>query len=432
MYSAQPTYQKPGVLTQLAKYFGYEYINAVTNAQSASDLYTNDPHWEKLAIGTWWKFKEPTTLATLTEKPAVLTITYSDKFLYDQLFKIANIGALSYDDAILYKGSRYLDDYSLEDLSKFKMLYLAGYQYHNIAKAHTLLNDYVKQGGNLFIDTGWQYNNPDWNAKELPSVFPANRFEWKPQGSTAKMTLVDTQIIGYTPPSKSLGTLALANQEWGVSASTDIRVNAKVLLQIQDAPIMTAQTNDRGRIIWSGFNIVPHIEGGRNENQGEIALLQKTFQWLLHTDDEIQYPNHQLAIKRFNPDKVTFTIRENIDNPTQLYWRESFHPKWHATLKNNGRTTNIHVFPAGPRLMGMLLPKELKKDCMLTLEVKDSPQEVLLFIATWFGIFSVILYIFNLHKYPIAAVKKKLQIKHSHKIINEPIPQENNGSNDHE
>ena len=63
---------------------------------------------------------------------------------------------------LLAEGSRDIDDFSPEELSKFDVLLLHGYQYGSGEEAWDLLNAYVSGGGSLFIDTGWQYFIPEW------------------------------------------------------------------------------------------------------------------------------------------------------------------------------------------------------------------------------------------------------------------------------
>ena len=75
--------------------------------------------------------------------------------------------------------SAYVDDYSADQLSLFPALVLVGYRYHDRNKAFGLLNDYVRAGGSLYIETGWQYVDPDWDlGSPTPSVLPVGELRW--------------------------------------------------------------------------------------------------------------------------------------------------------------------------------------------------------------------------------------------------------------
>ncbi|MFI5091657.1 MAG: hypothetical protein ACHP7P_16580, partial [Terriglobales bacterium] len=93
--------------------------------------------------------------------------------LYNFVFERATTGALPFASAWLVRGkSPNIDDYSDAELSRYAGVILLGYQYHDQGTAWSRLDRYVRAGGHLFVETGWQYVDPDWDAGTAPSWLP--------------------------------------------------------------------------------------------------------------------------------------------------------------------------------------------------------------------------------------------------------------------
>ncbi len=418
MYSDQPINQKPGVISELAKYFGYEYIYQATNSEVAKSLFDNDQNWENADKPNWRHFKNPTTLTTWTSKPAVLFIGNKKTFLYDQFFKTANLGILPYDKATLFAGKTYVDDYSLDELNKFNVLFLEGYNYHDQANGHDLLDNYVKNGGNLFIDTGWQYESPDWELKSASAFFPTNNLVWKEAAPRSKMTLDQAGKIGMDTENKDAGYLTNLDSAWGISSPQDIRDGANVILQSNNIPLIISKIHGKGRVVWSGMNIVPHIEGGKNENAKEIEVLKYSLQWLLENNTN-NINDYHVSVKRPSPDIVQFTLNDSTESPTTLYWRESYYPKWHAYLNSATGKKEVNLYQAGPRLTGMRLPK-MTANQTITMQIENTPKEIALNVLSLLTISYLVLYALGITgsinrtvHYYIWKTKDKLEIAKS-------------------
>ena len=90
-----------------------------------------------------------------------------------------NFGAMNFNSqkGIMIKGSDYLEDITKEDLSQFDAIILYDYFYrteHDFKERPEepweALDEFVKNGGKLFIDTGARGKEGDSN--DLPAVFP--------------------------------------------------------------------------------------------------------------------------------------------------------------------------------------------------------------------------------------------------------------------
>src|SRR5205823_15003174 len=93
--------------------------------------------------------------------------------VYISVYERGAQGMLPFDQAWLVRGpSPYIDDYSDQQLAGYKTIVLIGYRYNDRAAAWDRLDRWVKSGGSLYVDTGWQYVDPDWNAGPAPAALP--------------------------------------------------------------------------------------------------------------------------------------------------------------------------------------------------------------------------------------------------------------------
>ena len=117
---------------------------------------------------------------------------------YNDLFERASTGMIPFGSGWLVRSeSAYVDDYSADQLSSFPALVLVGYRYHDRNKAFGLLNDYVRAGGSLYIETGWQYVDPDWNTSTAPKALPVRGLGWA-QLDPSATALVDGAPAGWS------------------------------------------------------------------------------------------------------------------------------------------------------------------------------------------------------------------------------------------
>jgi hypothetical protein len=137
---------------------------------------------------------------TLSNKPVILVIGSPEKGVYADVFSLAIEGQALYDEYLIVEGEDRVDQYSLEELQNFDILHLHGYEYTNDKKAWGLLQDYVSGGGALFVDTGWQYQIPEWEFSQAPSVLPISRSSWTNYGKVTQYELAQSVITEDIDP----------------------------------------------------------------------------------------------------------------------------------------------------------------------------------------------------------------------------------------
>jgi hypothetical protein len=87
------------------------------------------------------------------------------------------------------------------------------------------------------------------------------------------------------------------------------------------------------------------------ENEEELKLLQNLVAWLLDNKEgtELSSP----VLMREHQDQVGFSLGHIQEGVNWLYWREAFHPDWHAYLHEGAESQEIPIYRGGPGFMLM-------------------------------------------------------------------------------
>jgi len=291
-----------------------------------------------------------TQLASLSTRPTILVIGDEDKFVYAEIFRLANQGLAPYEEFLLVEGGSRIDTYSIEDLKLFDVLFLHGYQYKDGKKAWDVLTEYVRQGGSLFIDTGWQFVIPEWEFERAPEVLPVSRLTWTNYGQQARYQLQSVEIAGNIQPAE-FAPLVWGDDPWSVSGAEneDLRDWGQTILSDGGHPLIVAGELGQGRVVWSGMNLIPHIIAYDNEE--EILFLHNLLSWL--GGEPERSDEAAPVVNRSHPDQVNFDLQVIPGDQNWLLWREAYYPDWHAYLVDGGGSREIPIYRGGPGFMLM-------------------------------------------------------------------------------
>lgn len=354
------------IVTNLAKYFGTKYVFASVEFKQTDKFKNNPVDWESVNKGAFYKLKNAPDLYTwLIKKPVVLVIGNHKQRAFEPLFRTAMAGVFGYDDGLLIQGKEAIDDYSLDELKRFQMVMLFGYSYRNRGKAFSRLEQYVKEGGNLFISTGWQYTDKDWELENTPEFFPVTSLTWSSDTpKESKLEIEKTNIISDIN-SDRLPPLIWAGQSWGVSIPSKVRDWAEALVTVDGKPLIVGGTYGSGKVVWTGLNLPGHITT-YEFNKEEINLFNKLLTWLASTEGNgKQTSSANIEMTRGYPDKITFAFEDTISEHSGFYWRESYFQDWHAKLISGKSTTDIPIYKAGPGFMYLPLLKVNSGDLLI-------------------------------------------------------------------
>lgn len=368
-YGQEPLYKNPKLLEELTKYFG---VNLAIIEPGFDDV-------EKYKAAGWepvgridkgpqykenvWRFPNPTGIFSLSAKPVVLVIGDWQKGAYETIFRIANLGIIPFDKAILVEGTKSINDYTLSELKKFSGIILHGYSYKG--NAWKTIEEYVKEGGKVFVDTGWQYVAKDWGRGdeggfyplELPEPFPAKKTLWQSLGK--EWTGVKIEGFEKIEPGQ-FGHLNWRGDPWWLAAAEreDLREGSRVILSKDNKVLIVERDYGEGKIIWSGMNLPTHLWTYQAEE--EIEFTRQLFEKFFLGEEVLEDNNSLVSLKRDFPDKIEFSF-EKTDTPLWFLWRESFSSNWRARIQKteDGRQKieKLKIYRNGPGLQLIRLPE---------------------------------------------------------------------------
>ena len=255
---------------------------------------------------------------------------------YNDLFERATTGMIPFSSGWLVRGqSAFVDDYSAAQLSAYPMLFLVGYRYHGRGQAFALLDDYVRAGGSLYIETGWQYVDPDWDmGSPTPAVLPVGELHW---GALDPASTV--AVAGQAAP--AWGSMAYGSSGWGASSATptSVRPGAEALVDVGGRVVVARQELGRGRVFWSGMNLIAHSGSAGSETEDQFTA--QAFAWLLHAG-EAGPAQSDLAVTWVTDDQARVNLSPSTA-PTWVLLKESFAPGWTAEMQSPAGSHAVRV-----------------------------------------------------------------------------------------
>jgi len=374
-FGRAPIYDNPKLLEELTKWYGIEKVLIDKNWDNPEKYISAGYEFDEdyiaengVLVYSLYSYPKPTKIVELSQKPAVLVIGDYKKGAYEQVFRLANAGALPYDSVFIVEGKSKIDDYDLNTLKKFSAVILHGYSYKVRLKAWKLIKEYVESGGKVLVNTGWQYQGKEWGNQsggqvQLPEPFPVRAVEWKTLDKAGwENTAVSDKLKGNYSIT-NFSPFSWRGEPWGLSVAktTELRQGAEPLLTIDNQVLLAVSEFGKGKIIWSGFNFFAHIVEYRNKD--EINFSESIFNYLL---DFNKYQPLPVNIERNYPDKVEFIFPQGFSEPQWLMWKESFSPNWQL-IDNKGK--RIQLFRAGPGFMLANIPNS-KQGAKYTLTYK--------------------------------------------------------------
>ncbi len=299
-------------------------------------------------IEVWENLTAP--IVEATGAPAILVISNREWYrgVLRDLFASVNLNSRQY---ILVRGPEYIDDLSAAELAGFDGVYLYTYRYRDFDRAFGLLEQYVANGGNLIIDTGFEC--PESGSTHLPEFFPVNETVRSPLGKEWKFKVSEDPITGGIDFSAFSPPVHVGDEPWTHSyAPSDRNVKpwANVILWNQGHPVIVIGTYGEGRVVWSGLNLPYHVATYKNLEEAELH--RNLAEWLF------QPPNNQnvdFNVKRPRPEEV---IIEAQGNCTGVLFKENAFDGWTAQLTSKeGITYEMKIHYAGPDFMYVRVPK---------------------------------------------------------------------------
>jgi len=255
------------------------------------------------------------------------------------------------------KLGRFVDKLSLSDLKNFDSLYLYDYDYSSENNAFQVLNEYLKTGKKIFIETGVETKQSEG---ALSDFFPISKAERKGLGKDWQLQdggLAFTQGVDlsqFSPP-------IFDEAEWKMSyaQSDNLRPGAQVILKNKDKIVMASQKIGGGEVIWSGLNFAYHLT--RNHNQEEAKMFVKL---LSYTNDLSLKPVPTSSVRFINANRRLI----KLESAKGVLFKEQAYPGWSVGLQSAGESNGFRskIYKAGPAYPGfMYVPTSSLKNAEL-------------------------------------------------------------------
>jgi hypothetical protein len=226
------------------------------------------------------------------------------------------------------------------DLKHYDSIFLYGYKSLFSYGKWDVLSDYVKNGGNLIIETGQKVSETE--SFSLPEVFPMQ--------STKMFVINEPWNVGVKENDLTEGVdmadfspLKTKYLPYAISETKqeDLKDWAEPILTKDGSIVMAFGKLGEGSVVWSGINLPFHAIDNRNTS--ETVIFANILDWFFPeieapiTDFEVSHPKSEVISVKSSQGKG-FLLKEN------------YNPGWIAKL--NGK--KVKIYKAG--LMEMYIP----------------------------------------------------------------------------
>lgn len=218
----------------------------------------------------------------LPSKPKIFLIGmnidhYIEDILNFKFYVIRNRTPFA-DDFNRSVATTYVDEYSIGNLKKYKILLLYNFRWHKIETAEALLREYLNGGGTIIIDTSGNSGSISFDLSSSTFLGATIIKEELPPKPTIWIT-ESYDLARGVDPSKFSPFLTEQGGVWTGSAyrqaATSTGGRIEKLAGVNGKTLIGLQQYRKGRIIWIGYNLIFHAS--YYENKNEEKLVQNVF-----------------------------------------------------------------------------------------------------------------------------------------------------------
>jgi len=212
------------------------------------------------------------------------------------------------------------------------------------------LSQFVEAGGRLWVETGGNSIMKDRNG--LPEVLPLQTLDYGDLGKEWQLT---GELAGVMEQ-KKLSALMYEADAWKLSYGLEetVKEGARVLLRQNDQPIVVERDMGEGKVLWTGVNWFYRQDAYRKNGFNEVRPIGLLMKRLLGDLDKV----------KIEADEVEFIEPEEARIAGQgfkgVLYRYNKWPGWTAEAKVDGKKKKLKVYTAGPELMYVSVPEEMR------------------------------------------------------------------------
>ncbi|MFA5070490.1 MAG: 6-pyruvoyl-tetrahydropterin synthase-related protein [Patescibacteria group bacterium] len=376
----------------LLDWYGIKWFAVCSPADvvTMSEKYEKEPDLYQRAVENdnfqGFIYKNFSPILSASQSPSLLIVGAKEQNKsYDPVLRDLALLNINSQYLIPVRGKDYIEDYSLDELSKFDSVILYQYKIKNIEKMANLLNNYVENGGGLIIEASDFVDDSLKSelAKKILGVYireiNVNR-DWQFEAGNSAIA----SGIDFTEFSPAL----YLDSPWKVYVNPVKNDQVENVLLTDGQPVVMAKNFGQGRVIFSGLNLPYHIRNNNQLNLEETKFLNNMYKWVLNGDLEKAVPvNYEM--KFISPEKREVSLREEASG---VVFKENYFANWHAYLEQEGGKTNLTIYPAGPDFMYVPLPRNSTGATLVFQYKKSTLEDVSLYITIVIG-FGFVIYI---------------------------------------
>lgn len=320
----------------------------------------------------YFKIRDELTSPVLYPSKAPATLVFADKAGYEDLMRVLAASNLNSKYLIPVNGGKFIDDFTEKELSHFRAVILHNYSYHNKKKAFEMLSNFLRQGGKIFVDTGAE--SKESTSPELPEIFPIKSVKREGLGKTWEFESKEDELTKNVDFNQ-FGPPIFGQDEWKLAyapSQASVRDDTTVILKQKGKPILIKQSYGTGEVIWSGLNLLYHIN--QYKSQSETTLFTNIVKELTPVE------RHEIVPAQaswYTPEKVILTSQNSA---TGVLFKEQDYDGWTARLiSKNGK--KLPIYKVGPTFPGfMYVPLENTKDSQVKVEFQYSGEMIAYFV----------------------------------------------------
>ena len=305
------------------------------------------------------------------------------------------------------KGPASIDKLSSEQLKTFPAIILYEFSGNNFGK----LENFVSDGGKIFIDTGSTTSLPE---KGLNQIFPFEQLIIQDAPATSQWQKGENSPFAQIDPQK-FSPLSFQDGPWRITTANPNhqRQWATTYLSYQDQAVLAGGNLGKGTVVWSGLNLPFHIVS--NNNMEEARLFKSALNQII---DPVKGQIPQYSVSREKPQIINIKAQ----NISGIYFKENYDPGWKAQV--NGK--NSKIYKAG--LDFMYIPiSNVDTETTIQISYKGSAITWILSVSTLVSLVLTIILIVapSVLKFALAKTKTLVPRKISNKVTGLIVEEEN-------
>lgn len=184
-----------------------------------------------------------------------------------QVVSDANAGSML---VALIDGGSDLADISADELRGVGALVLYGPLPGGVPAA--VLEDFVRNGGLLFVDAGDTASLTADLVRIVPALLPVTGAHVSAVESQWDFDPAKSPLMRDLDPKKWSPPAFAGGQPWGLQVPTGTTTGSTVLLRAHGEPVLLFKRDGAGGVIWSGLNLPYHIGAFNNPTEARFLL----------------------------------------------------------------------------------------------------------------------------------------------------------------